>query len=242
VYSVYNSLFSALITLLSTVNVGLSFVLGQSRYGDKDRFEKTYDMYSLLYTGVCFVCFTTAAVLAIPFVKLYTRGVTDADYVLPVLSLLFVVVNLLSSSRAVASVLINVSGHAGKTQVRSIAESVINLVTSIILVQFFGIYGVLGGTVIAMLYRSNDMIIYANKRVLGRSPLREYVNLFSFVAAFVLLYMLSNTFKFEINSYGYLFLIAIITFIASAMVYAAIAICLNLKLFKYWIDIIKNKA
>ena len=53
-------------------------------------------------------------------------------------------------------------------------ESVINIVVSLACVFQFGIYGVLMGTIAALLYRTNDMIIYANKRVLGRSPWKTY--------------------------------------------------------------------
>ena len=42
------------------------------------------------------------------------------------------------------------------------------------MVQFMGIYGVLLGTITALLYRTNDFIIYSNIVILKRSPLRQY--------------------------------------------------------------------
>ena len=53
-------------------------------------------------------------------------------------------------------------------------ESVINLVVSLIAVNYFGIYGVLLGTIAALLYRSNDIILYANKRILQRGSWNTY--------------------------------------------------------------------
>ncbi|MNL56705.1 hypothetical protein D3C87_1802170 [compost metagenome] len=37
-------------------------------------------------------------------------------------------------------------------------------------VLLFGIYGVVLGTIAALLYRTTDMILYSNKRLLERSP------------------------------------------------------------------------
>ena len=69
-------------------------------------------------------------------------------------------------------------------------ESVINIVVSLACVFRFGIYGVLLGTIAALLYRTNDMIIYANKKILHRSPWKTYrrwlVNLALFIAVTVL--------------------------------------------------------
>lgn len=69
---------------------------------------------------------------------------------------------------------INYAGHFKNTQWRSVLEASINLVVSIIMVNKLGIYGVLIGTIVALLYRTNDMIIYANKYLLKRNPLITY--------------------------------------------------------------------
>lgn len=85
------------------------------------------------------------------------------------LPFLFAFMHLLSSSREASSRVINFAGHFKQMQWRAILESVINIVASIILVRILGIHGVLLGTIIAYLYRTNDIIIYANKKILKRS-------------------------------------------------------------------------
>ncbi len=72
---------------------------------------------------------------------------------------------------------ISFAQHFRQTQWRSVLESGINLSVSICAVlllrgrtELSGIYGVLIGTIAALLYRSNDMILYANRRILHRSP------------------------------------------------------------------------
>lgn len=66
----------------------------------------------------------------------------------------------------------------------------INIIVSLIGVLVWGIYGVLIGTIAALLFRANAMIIYANKKILHRSPWKTYrrwlVNLALFIAVTVL--------------------------------------------------------
>ena len=115
-----------------------------------------------------------------PFMKLYTEGVTDADYLLPFLPLLFVTYKLLVCGRAACGGLISYAGHFKQTQIHSIIETSINLFVSIGAVILFehlwglGIYGVLVGTIAALLFRANIMVIYANKHILFRSIWRTY--------------------------------------------------------------------
>lgn len=77
-------------------------------------------------------------------------------------------------ARRTSSQIINFAGHFKQTQVRSVIESTINLSVSIVLVYKIGIYGVLIGTIVALLYRTNDVIIYANWNILGRKPWKTY--------------------------------------------------------------------
>lgn len=113
--------------------------------------------------------------MVLHFLKLYTAGITDVHYVDPLLPYLFVATYLLSNGRSAAQRVIEYAGHFKLTQNRSIVESIINIVVSLICVVRFGIYGVLCGTIAALLYRTNDMILYASRKLLNRSPMGTYL-------------------------------------------------------------------
>lgn len=187
VYSVYNMVFVALNSLINSVNAGLYYILGQSYARNDGGYEKTHDSYDVLYMAFVFTLFSVAYMLMCPFVKLYTVGVTDIDYVDYLLPLLFVSIQLLSCGRATSARLITISGHAKATQGRSMIEAIINIIVSIALAKLIGIYGVLIGTIVALLYRTNDIIIYANKRILKRSPFKTYSKFLLFVLIFGLI-------------------------------------------------------
>ena len=96
---------------------------------------------------------------------------------------------------------INYAGHFKLTTPQSIIETVINLVVSIIGVQFWGIYGVLLGTIIALFYRTNDIIIYANTKILKGSPVKTY---FIYAVNICMMLVLQYFFNvFTINIFGF---------------------------------------
>ena len=228
VYSVYNMIFVALNSLINSINGGLNYILGQS-YAKKDAsYQATHDSYDALYMALVFSLFTVAYILICPFVKLYTAGVTDIEYIDYALPIMFVSIQLLSCSRATSARLITISGHAKNTQVRSIIEAGINLTVSIILVNIIGIYGVLIGTIIALLYRANDIIIYANKKILKRSPFKTYsiflVNFGLFAVFFVFELVMREKLMNYCDSYLKFILLGVIFSIVSFLLYFVFAV------------------
>lgn len=242
VYAVYNLVFGSLLTILTTAISGLSYILGQSQYKGIEKLRKIYDMYNILYLFASFVIFTTGCVFVRPFVMLYTKNVNDINYFIPFLSLLFTLINLMSSSRAVGSLLINVSGNAEKTKYRSMAEAIINLLVSIVLVQIIGIYGVLVGTIIALIYRMNDIIIYSNKHILKRSLRDEYKYHIGNFTTFAVIYVASNFINIQVYSIFDFLIKAVIGGLIVAFIFAIENIIINKEVIKmFYQSILKIK-
>lgn len=174
VYSLYKLITSHLENILSTLMTAVSFVLGQNYQTDRSLFIRRIDFFESVYSAVLFSLFSVAYFLLLPFMRLYTAGVTDVNYVDARLALLFVLVSLLNQSRMPMLQVINYAGHYQQTLSRSILESAINLIVSLMLVFPLGIYGVLLGTVAALSYRTCDILFYANRKLLGRSPVRSF--------------------------------------------------------------------
>ena len=187
VYSTYNLVFSNLNSFLGLFNKGFDFILGREFNRDKENYVKLHDAYEAMYMAIVFATMTIACILTLPFVRLYTDGVSDINYIDGLLPVLFATIQVLSCSRAVSSKLINIANHAKKTVPNTLLEAGLNVTCSLVLVQFIGIYDVLCGTIIALLYRTNDIIIYANTKILKRKPLRTYKNVcLNFVLFFFL--------------------------------------------------------
>lgn len=243
VYSVYNMVFHSLSNLITTVNNSVDYILGQTyARGDVARYTKVHDVYETVYSAITFSLFTVAYLLVLPFVGLYTRGIDDIPYLDALLPLLFSMIQLLYCSKVVGNRLINISGHAKETQRRSIIEAGLNLGSSLILVNVIGIYGVLCGTIIALLYRVNDVFIYANHKILHRGAFVTYrkmlINLAVFAVFAVLEHLLHDLLMNCCSNYLYFILLGIIFTGICFILYFFIAIILE----KDLRVIVKNKV
>jgi len=201
VYVMYNLVFQMINSLVLNINSGALFILGSTYYENKKKFFDLYDSYELYYMAIVFALYSITYILILPFMKLYTAGITDINYINSSLPILFVSLNLLSFARWPAMNAINIAGHFRKTQYRSILESTINIVMSLICVNKFGIYGVLIGTISALLYRTNDIIIYTSKHILNRGSLITYKRWVINIVLFLSIVTIASKFNITPNSY-----------------------------------------
>lgn len=222
VYAVYSMVFNALRTIIGQVFNGTCYLLGNSYSQNSESYPTTHDKYNIIYTCGVFACFTVAYWMVLPFITLYTKGITDANYLDPKLPMLFCLIELLSACRVVDNQLIKNAYHARQTLNRSMIEAAINLVVSIVAVQYLGMYGVLLGTIAALLYRSNDVILYANHRILRRSSLREYALYGANALVFSGCAILCSKMKLPIDNYLQWFVYAVAVGIAVFAAYALI--------------------
>lgn len=211
VYSVFKMISGHLDQILNLVTNSVSAALGQNYQTNRERYKQMIDVFESIYSVLAYGFYAVALYLYLPFMRLYMAGVTDINYVDGKLAILFVAAGLLSHSRVPMVQTIDYAGHFKQTTSYSLAEMVINLVTSLVGVWVWGIYGVLLGTVAALLYRTNQIIIYANTQCLNRKPWRTYavylVNLLVLLATTVVFDLLFG--GIEIDSYLKLILVGV---------------------------------
>lgn len=209
VYTVYLMIYNAVEKLFTTLFGSFHYLLGQKYNTDKAGYMPIHRVYESLSMYGSFALYTTAFILITPFMRVYTAGITDTQYVDPYLPFLFTIMHLLSSTREASSRVINFAGHFKQMQWRAVAESVINLTVSVILVLKLGIYGVLIGTIIAYIYRTNDIIIYANKQVLCRSCWNTYKKVIINMCCFAMIAIIFRTIDLTANSFLDFFIMGI---------------------------------
>lgn len=175
VYSMYKLIVSYINTFLRAVYDSGSFALGQIYNTDKKQYVKLIDAVEVFFGGGVFAIYTVVLALLVPFIRLYTAGVTDIEYVDGFLVILFVVAELLTFIRLPMLYTINYAGHFKNTLVPTIIETVINLVASLLAVNAWGIHGVLLGTICALVYRDIDILLYSNRKLLHRAPFKTIV-------------------------------------------------------------------
>ena len=191
VYTIYMLFFSNIEKLFYSIVNSISFRLGQLFYVEPEKFKRLYRLYDALYLSAAFALFTTVAVFLMPIIALYTSGVTDAEYLDTRLLVLFTAVELLSSAKQPLGMLLNISGRFEETRQQALIEMGINLLVSVMSVMRFGIAGCLFGTLAAHLYRYTALILFTRTKVLGESPVGDFVRLgVNGLLCVVLLYLL----------------------------------------------------
>ena len=96
VYSVYSMIYSSLNTLLTAVSGSILYVLGQVYHESIEKYRIVHDSFNTVFIGSIAILVSTAYMLTVSFLKLYTRGVTDVDYIQPELPIMFCLVQILS--------------------------------------------------------------------------------------------------------------------------------------------------
>lgn len=178
IYSIYSIIFSGIFLITNSFSSGLVASFGEIIAKTENKaFSASFELYENVYYIIVTIMYSAAAILILPFVKLYTSGATDAEYVDPFIAVLFVILGVLRSSRIPHLTIVNAAGHFKETKNHAIIEAIISLILQIGLIQFYGIYGVLIGCIGSFLYRALMLIIYSNKKIIKRKISKTFSRL-----------------------------------------------------------------
>lgn len=243
VYSMYVMLFGMVGTAISTINSSVSFAMGQAYNTDKKYFSKLYNIFETYNMSLTFSLYCVANIFILPFLRLYTKGVSDVQYVDHLLPYLFIMTYLLSNGRSAAQRVIEYAGHFKLTQNRSIIESAINICVSLVCVFKFGIYGVLFGTIAALFYRTNDMILYSSHKLLKRSAKNTYFKwILNFILFAVIMFVSNKLFDITmLNSYIMIIIYAAITGVVVVAAFFVMGSVIDKESYLYCRDFIVGK-
>ena len=227
VYALYNMIFANLNLVLAIIYNSVYFILGQVYHEDKKKYLVLHDGFESLIAALVFALLSVAYILILPFFRLYTRGITDINYIDSYLPFLFCAVQILSNCRMISGNLINLTNNPKMTNKASIAEVIINLSLSVILAKSYGLYGVLIATIIALGFKTNYIVIIANKKLLNRRPLKTYfifgVNMLLFTGCV----LFTKYVDLKITNYKIFFIWAVLLTIVISALYIGVNIIVN---------------
>lgn len=208
VYSMYATIYAIVNNIITITSNSVQSALGQIFNIDKKRYMELNEAFETYYLALVFALYAITSVFILPFMKLYTAG-ADINYIDWKIPILFSVYQLLSYGRISSNFIIGFAGEFKATQWRAWLETAINLVVSFVCVFKFGIYGVLFGTIAAVLYRANDIILFANHRVLKRSAWPTYRRWITNAIIFAIVVLGFSRIPMRLDSYFWLILNAL---------------------------------
>ncbi len=169
VYSVYNMVISSIQGLASSFSSGMEALFGDMLARDEKReLHDTFGTYETTLSVVSIVLFSVTASLIVPFIRLYTAGISDADYIQPLFALLMILTALSYCLRQPYHSMVIAAGHFKQTSGAAYGEALINIVMSVILVFNYGLIGVAAATLIATWFRFIYYVFYLSKHIMGR--------------------------------------------------------------------------
>lgn len=237
IYNVYHMVVFGLANLIKSGMSGIQALFGNMLAKKEEKLQKTFSVYELVVHFIVTVLFVCAGLLIIPFVKVYTKGITDANYIVPLFAIILTAAQASYCLRLPYNTMVLAAGHYKQTQKSAIIEMLINVILSIILVINFGLIGVAIGTLIAMTYRTIYLACYLRKNIMHRK-LRHFIK--HIVVDFIILVLsVLACYYVKLGNVNYLswFVMAI----KCALVVGAIALIVNFIFYRNnFMDLFKN--
>ncbi len=175
IYSVYHIVLNGVKNVFLSLTQGVKALIGELwAKQELKALNQTFGWFEwILHNGTIFV-FGCTGVLIVPFVSVYTEGVTDANYIQPLFAVLLTLAHAGHCLRLPYSVMILAGGHYKQTQHNYIVVAIMNIVISVAMVISFGLMGVAIGTLVAMMYQTVWMAHYVSKNLI-RWPFKNFL-------------------------------------------------------------------
>jgi len=243
VYTTYNLVMSALKKTQRVFTGGTEAIFGNMwAKGETDHLKKGLENLEYFVTAFVSIAFAATSVLLLPFISLYTKGVHDVEYILPSYAVVITTAQMFFSFRTPYVTLVQGIGHYRQTKNGAYTEAIVNIVVSIVLVQFVGIVGVAIGTLVANIFRTVQYIIYIDKNVLHCGILGPLCRIVWSLGNIVFVYYIAQiaTSRIIINNWMNWLVAAIVITLISVLVTIVSSLLFYRKDFKSAIQILKR--
>lgn len=223
VYSVYHMITHGLSRFINSFTNSIESAFGNMIANkEKEKLKENLSIFEFIVFNLSTLLFSTAIVLAIPFVYIYTKGINDVNYIRPVFSILLISGEFVSSIKLPYLYIIQAAGHFKETKKYAIREALINIILSVALVMKFGLIGVAIGTLVGVSYKTIMFSKYTGNKIIKRNNFefikKLIISIFEIIIIYCVMSMLNVTNNIINISYIFWLKNAIITMIISFII------------------------
>ncbi len=242
VYSVYTMVMTGIKNIIQVFSSGIDSSFGDMiAKNEKDNLNIKFNIYEIVYFTITSILCISTLVLIIPFIKVYTKGITDTNYIRHAFAYLLVVGEFIWLIRQPYNKIIQAAGHFRQTRNGAWVEAGTNIIISIILIFKFGIVGVAIGTAIAMTIRTIEFVYHTNRYILNRKSIYSVKKIILIFFETILVFGLSKIIPMlDNNSYLNWCINAVVIFGITLIVVALLNYTFYRQEFKELIVITKN--
>ncbi len=238
VYSVYFLVVKGVKTVFLSLTNGIQSLIGE--LWAKQELPELNELFGwtewVIHTGTTFV-FSCTAALIVPFVRVYTDGINDANYIQPFFALLLTLANAMHCLRLPYNIMVLAAGHYKQTQRNYIVAAIMNVVLSVATVKLWGLIGVAIGTLAAMAYQTIWLAVYDSKNLIYW-PLKKVCKQFlTDGVTFTGVVLISKLFYLREVTYLQWFIVAV----EIAIVAVILVLCVNLVFYRDKVEKVRSK-
>lgn len=180
VYSVYYLIINGINKVGSALSSGIEAAFGNMLTNDdRTALNRNMSAFESLLFLVSNILYTCSAITIVPFVLIYTTGVTDINYDRIAFGYLVSAAGFFTTIRIPYQTMVQAAGQYKQTKKGAVIEAVVNFVVSLALVIKFGLIGVTTGTLTAMIFRTCQYAIYVYKNI-------THMNIIGFIKRIVM--------------------------------------------------------
>lgn len=204
IYSVYNLIMTGIKNIIIAFTGGVDASFGDMiAKNEKETLNRSFKSYEFFYYTLITIIYSCTLILIIPFITIYTKNITDANYINSTFGYLITLATFMYSIRIPYSSLTLAAGHFKETKKGAWVEAFSNLIISIILVKKHGLIGVTIGTFIAMFIRTIEFMYHASKKILNISLWNTYKRLVIIAIQVIIILFISKYISMPLMT-GYL--------------------------------------
>lgn len=133
---------------------------------EKETLQKAYSQFEFAYFILISVVYSITLIMMPSFISIYTSGVSDINYNMPLLGLLFVLNGLFYNLKTPQGMLVLSAGLYKETRWQTTIQGAIMLLGGIGLAIPWGIHGVLIASILSNIYRCIDLLFFIPKMLL----------------------------------------------------------------------------
>lgn len=216
VYTVYNMIINGVKQLLQTFTTGIGSAFGSmiAEGMSNDRLNEKFSVFEFALYNIATILFYVTLTCIFSFVKLYTSGISDANYQRFWFGVIITLAALFNCYRIPYQTVVYAAGHFKQTRNGSIIEVILNIVISIVLVIKIGLTGVAIGTLVASIFRTCQYATYLSKNIIKRNPLLFLKNIFLYLLVMFISWLIfKHLYVWNINTYFNWIISAIFSFL-----------------------------
>ena len=169
VYTVYYAIVSGIEKVVAAFSSGIEAAFGNMiAKKETHTLQRNFRVYEFASFTLTTVLFTCTGILLLPFIAIYTKGVTDVEYIRPLFGVLLVAAEAVYCIRIPYNNVTLAAGHYRQTRNGAFLEAGLNIVGSLVLIVPLGMNGVALATLLAMTVRTVQYALYLSRHILRR--------------------------------------------------------------------------